>query len=174
MIFSAGRYGLAELDLRYDVDAFRQGLAAARAARDSDAEGRRTAVIGELQLLEQALARYAGDLLPAWSPSWIEARRDELRTMHRRALLAAARLAHRSGREGSAVSAYERLIELDPLAEVAHRELMLCFVALGERGRALRQYEVVRATLHDQLGVGPDPQTTAVRDGLRGRSLVVN
>jgi DNA-binding SARP family transcriptional activator len=61
------------------------------------------------------------------------------------------------------------LIELDPLAEVAHRELMLCYAALGERGRALQQYEVVRVTLQEQLGVGPDPQTTAVRDSLRGR-----
>jgi DNA-binding SARP family transcriptional activator len=169
VIFAGGRYRLAESELRYDADGFRQGLAAARAARDSRAEGRRSAVVSELELLEHALSLCPGDFLPAWCAPWVEAGRDELRNMHRRALLAAARLAHRSGRSASAIAAYERLIELDPLAEVAHRELMLCFAALGERGRALRQYEAVRATLHEQLGVGPDPQTTAVRDSLHHR-----
>jgi DNA-binding SARP family transcriptional activator len=169
VIFAAGRYRLAERELRYDADGFRQGLAAARAARDSRAAGRRSAVVSELELLEHALSLYPGDLLPAWTAPWVEASREDLHSMHRRALLAAARLAHRSGRGASAVAAYERLIELDPLAEVAHRELMLCFAARGERGRALHQYEVLWATLHEQLGVGPDPQTTAVRDSLDDR-----
>jgi DNA-binding SARP family transcriptional activator len=170
VIFTGGRYRLAARELRYDADGFRQGLAAARAARDSRAEGRRSAVVSELELLEHALSLYPGDFLPAWcAAAWVEAARDGLRTVQRRALLATARLAHRSGRSATAVAAYERLIELDPLAEVAHRELMLCYAALGERGRALQQYEVVRVTLQEQLGVGPDPQTTAVRDSLRGR-----
>ena len=171
VVFVDGTYRLDPTGLQYDVGRFRQGLAAARAVRTA---GEPPSADAELDLLLDALKQYTGDFLAACTGAWAAATRDELGTLRGRALLAAARLAGRIGRTAEAVDAYEQLVRLDPLAEVAHRELMLCLAALGDRGRALRQYEVLSTLLRDELGVDPDPRTLAVRariDHPAGRSL---
>ena len=170
VIFTNGEYRLDAAGLRYDAEQFRQGLAAARAVRTASQES----ASAELDLLLGALAHYPGDYLTSCAGPWAVVTRGELATLRGRALLAAGRLARRIGRTAEAIDAYEQLVRLDPLAEVAHRELMLCFVALGDRGRALRQYELVSLVLRDELGIDPDPQTRAVRariDHPAGRSV---
>ena len=45
---------------------------------------------------------------------------------------------------------------------------MRCYAALGERGRALRQYDELVRVLDVQVGAGPAPETIALHTRLRG------
>jgi predicted ATPase/DNA-binding SARP family transcriptional activator len=53
----------------------------------------------------------------------------------------------------------QRLLELDPLDELAHRKSMLIYALDGQRTRALDQYEHCQAILQTELGVEPSQET---------------
>ena len=66
-----------------------------------------------------------------------------------------------------AAAVFTRLIAHDPLIEAGHRGLMRCYAALGERGRALHQYEELTRLLGDRLGATPAPETAQLHARLR-------
>ena len=70
-------------------------------------------------------------------------------------------------RHTEAAKAYRKAIAHDELLEKAHRELMRCQAAMGERGRALRHYEELVELLDEQLGTSPAPETKALHERLR-------
>jgi DNA-binding SARP family transcriptional activator len=43
--------------------------------------------------------------------------------------------------------------------ESAHRELMRCYAASGERGAALRQFRTMTGLLREELGAAPTEET---------------
>jgi len=51
------------------------------------------------------------------------------------------------------------LLQLDPLWEDTHRQLMLLYAQSGQRSAAIAQYESCRALLDEELGVEPDAET---------------
>ncbi len=63
-----------------------------------------------------------------------------------------------------------RWTELDPYSEAAHRRLMRCQWADGDRSGALRTYRSLTDRLQDELGVEPTPETQALADQLRRAS----
>jgi DNA-binding SARP family transcriptional activator len=100
---------------------------------------------------------YKGDFaadLPG--EQWLVNHRDELRRAYESALLELGRLRFQAGQPRSAADPLTRLVEHDPLVESAHRELMRCYAAMGDRGRALTQYR----RLADVLRVELDAQDT--------------
>ena len=56
---------------------------------------------------------------------------------------------------------WERLAQIDPEDEAAHRALMQRELAAGNRAAALRWYAHLREALQQGLGVSPDAQTQA-------------
>jgi len=54
----------------------------------------------------------------------------------------------------------EALLALEPWHEEAHRQLMLLFSRNGQRSAALRQYDVCKKILKDELNASPDEETT--------------
>ncbi len=56
---------------------------------------------------------------------------------------------------------------LDDLNEAAHRAIMRIYAGMGERNRALRQYEVCAQVLKSELGIEPQPETTALLERIR-------
>ncbi len=56
----------------------------------------------------------------------------------------------------------QRLLVLDNLNEVAYRYLMQGYAAQGNYTEGLRYYEQCVAVLYEELGVDPEPETTAV------------
>lgn len=92
---------------------------------------------------------YTGDLLPeAVYEEWTQARREHLRSRY-------LELLRSSG-------AWERLIEVDPADESAHRELMRTALEAGNRHAAIRWYGRLRGTLETELGVRPSGETEAL------------
>lgn len=97
----------------------------------------------------ETAATYVGDLLPgARFEPWAEATRERLRERQLQLLRASGQ--------------WERLAQLDPEDEPAHRALMQRELAAGNRAAALRWYAHLREGLRQGLGISPDAQTQAL------------
>jgi DNA-binding SARP family transcriptional activator len=55
-----------------------------------------------------------------------------------------------------------RVLQMDPLAEPAHRDLMRLFAVSGRRTQALAQFEQLSKLLQRELGVKPDRRTLEI------------
>ena len=163
VVYSGGKYTFNRVrQHECDVDAFEEALAAASRARPAEAA---------LPELQRAIAAYGGDFLAGVNAGeWAHTRREELSRRFESALLAAGRLHAAAGRYQSAVTAFRRAIEHEPLNESAHRELMTCWERLGENARAARHYEELVTLLRDQVGVPPAAETTELYRRLVGHS----
>jgi DNA-binding SARP family transcriptional activator/predicted ATPase len=60
-----------------------------------------------------------------------------------------------------------RQLEVDGLQERAHRQLMAILAYNGRRSEALRQYQVCRDSLCNELGVEPSAETVALYETIR-------
>src|SRR5439155_347965 len=78
----------------------------------------------------------------------------------------AARYAER-GDYGAALHHAGRLLALEPWQEDGHRQMMAVLALAGRRVDALRQYEVCRRALAEELGVEPSPETAALAERIR-------
>jgi DNA-binding SARP family transcriptional activator len=125
-------------ELVVDAARFERLAAAALARRQPDA-------------CAEAASGYGGDLLPGapYEP-WTDAARTRLRSRYLELLRAGAQ--------------WERLAEIEPTDEPAHRELMRRELAAGNRPAAIRWYSRLRSALRQVLGVSPDRQTQALYD----------
>jgi ATP/maltotriose-dependent transcriptional regulator MalT/DNA-binding SARP family transcriptional activator len=133
-----------------DADTF---LALATAALDEQGAGRR-------ELLERAAAAWTGAPLPEDRyAQWAEAFCERLLTQYREVLAALAVECRRAADHSGVMKAAGRLIELDPLDERAHRDLMVANARAGRPAHALRQFLTCRRALRGQLGIEPAPET---------------
>jgi len=155
VIYSDGRYRFnTARDHESDLETFEQALTSARSARPAAAA---------LPDLQRAVAAYRGDFLAGMAAGdWADTRRDELARSFESALLAVGRLHAAAGRYQPAAAAFRRAIAHEPLNETAHRELMTCWVRLGETARAVRHYKELVELLQEQAGVAPAAETTAL------------
>lgn len=64
-----------------------------------------------------------------------------------------------------------RALAIDPFQERFHRWVMLALDQMENRAAALAQYKACCLLLRDELGVSPDPATTALRDAIAGGHL---
>jgi predicted ATPase/DNA-binding SARP family transcriptional activator len=149
------------LDYWFDVEVFESLLAEARQLQAHDPA--RSAM-----RLEQAIALYRGDFLEDITQGdWHGPRQETLRRMYLDALLALGQLHFTNMRYPEAAETYRKAIAHDSYLETAHRELMRCYAHSGERGMALRQYQILRTLLDDELGAPPAAETTALFERLR-------
>ena len=162
VVYSDGRYHFnTSRDHECDIETFEQALAAARTARPAAAA---------LPDLQRAAAAYRGDFLAGMAAGeWAQARRDELARSFESVLLATGRLHAAAGRYQPAAAAFRRAVAHEPLNETAHRELMNCWVRLGETARAVRHYRELVELLQEQVGVPPAAETTELYRQLAAR-----
>jgi len=146
-------------DVEVDALAFEQAVAA-----------------GSREALEGAMALYGGDLLEDLNARseefevWLRAERARFRNLAVEALAALAEQQAGAGEAEAAIAACQRLLQLDPLHEPAHRLLMRLLAAQGRRAAALRQYQVCEETLRDELGAEPEAETRRLFDEIRSQS----
>lgn len=155
--FRAPSYAIEASDLWLDTEAFEDAVARAthyEALRDDDAAA---------TALDEALALYAGDLLPAdVYEDWTVELRQRLQDVHTDALQRRAQLARNGGDFDTSIELNRRLLTRDPAYEQAHRQLMLDYLATGQRSRAAAQMATCKDALERHLGVEPDEATLAV------------
>lgn len=117
---------------------------------------------GDEGLLAACTVLYQGDLLADHYDDWLTLPRDRLRSCYQQALRAQVERRRERGDYIAAAEAANRLLSLDPADESAHQQLMFCYLALGDRTAARRQYEACVAALRDELAVPPSDETEAL------------
>ncbi|MGD2146624.1 MAG: AAA family ATPase [Anaerolineae bacterium] len=147
-----------------DVAGFEGALARADQAiatgpREADQDSSRLA-------LEQAVALYAGGLLPSCYDDWIHSERQRLEGAFGQALESLARLLEDRQEYDAAIRFAGRLLRQDALHEDAYRRLMRLYALKGDRARALRIYHQCATVLDRELGVEPSRPTRAVYEQL--------
>ncbi|MGH2405546.1 MAG: BTAD domain-containing putative transcriptional regulator [bacterium] len=140
-----------------DVDEYDRLLAE---ARGYGAGGDITTAIGAL---EHAAALYRGDLLEEdLYAEWAALERERRREVHIRVLEQLAHLYERRNDHRRAIDTLQRVLALDRLRESAYQGLIRCHLIRGDRVGALRVYQLCERLLREELGVPPEPQTTAL------------
>jgi DNA-binding SARP family transcriptional activator len=113
-----------------------------------------------------AVALYRGDL-QVGDDVYAAVERERLRARYLTLLahLADHHFAH--GEYGLCLEHALRLVGQEPCREDAHRAAMRCYVRLGERAQALRQYRLCERVLKAEFDMGPEAATTALFDEIR-------
>jgi DNA-binding SARP family transcriptional activator len=142
---------------RVDALALRDAVAAARQAPCAEA----AAALGEV------LGATAAPFLDGLEDRWAQVERERLTELRIRGLGLLMRWYAARDLLEDALDVGRMLVDADPLHEVNQCQLINLYVRNGERARALRQYEALRRTLHDELGIEPMPATRALYDNLR-------
>lgn len=96
-----------------------------------------------------------GDLLPDWYDDWVLLERERYRQLRLRALDELCERLADAGRFTEAFEAGLASVTSDPLRESAHRALVRMHLAEGNVGEAVRQYQLCRHLLEEQLGLEP-------------------
>ena len=114
---------------------------------------------------------YGGDFLAGFSPldaapfeEWALVCRADLHHLVLDALATLAAAHEVAGDYSSLCRRARRQLALEPWHEPAHRSLMRGLASAGQRSAALNQYEQCRSILAHELGVEPDPATTALAE----------
>jgi len=107
------------------------------------------------------------DLLPDWYEEWVILEREAFRQLRVHALESLCERFVEAGTFDLAVQAGLAAVAADPLRESAHRALMGAYLAEGNAGPALRQFQTFARLLHDELGMEPSASMQTVAEGLR-------
>lgn len=143
-----------------DVLDFERAVARAeQAEREGDLIALRVA-------LEEAMARYQGELLPGCYDEWILRERQRLFHLFLDVLERLLRLREQEGDYHGAICVAQRLLREDPLQETAYRHLMRLYAKSDNRSAAVRTYHACAAVLERELGVGPASVTRQVYEQL--------
>ena len=140
-----------------DVAAFEDHLKQAGAAAGSD---------DELRRLEQAVALYAGELLPGCYSDWLLAERDRLAQMYGQALEQLAALYEERRDYRQAIGHAQTLLRHDPLHEPVYAQLMRLQALNDDRAAALHTYHTCVTVLRRELDVEPGPATRELYERL--------
>jgi len=161
--------------LAVDARSFRAGLAAV--ARHSHARGQ--ACANCLAELGRAAELYRGDFLAGFTlrdapdfDTWQTCQTETFRLELAEALELLAE-GHAGRAEPDRGLPYaRRWLSLDPLCEPAYRCLMRLYTATGDRRAALQQYAACQEALSKELGIPPEPETTALYERIKAGLLL--
>ncbi len=125
------------------------------------------------------LAHYQGDFLLGFSvrrapefESWVLLEQERLRQSALSVMETLITYHAQRSQLKEAIGYAQRLVQADPLNEVAQRQLISLFAQDGQQAAALAQVEACRAVLADELGVEPDEETEALAAAVRNGSFV--
>ena len=145
------------LEVWLDSEEFERHI---QAARSLEAAGRLPEAIEHYTTAESL---YQGDFLDEdLYEDWPKARRTHLQSTY---LEIANRLTcHylQGGMQAPAVALCRKVIAMDACNEEAHRQLICCYLAQGQRHLALRQYLMCSSALKEELNLSPSPETQAL------------
>ena len=122
------------------------------------------------QAIELARGKFLGDFSLGDCPAfdeWLSVQRERLHLQITTTLEELVDFHEHAGQTEDAEQYVKRLLEIDPLRERAHRQLMRLLADSGQRSAALEQYETCRRLLANELGVAPAPETILLAEQIR-------
>ena len=156
--------------LRLPVDTWIDLEACARAVDVGEAAIARGDIDAAWSEATVATAIARRPFLPGEDAMWLDDIRIRLRSSHVRALDTLAGVWLVRNNAAQAVSIAAEAVGLEPYRETGYRLLMRAHALAGNRAEAARTYDRCARVLSDELGVEPDPETTALRDSLQTRT----
>ena len=112
-----------------------------------------------MQALEKILELYQGELLENHYADWALRERERLRALYLKSLTYLVQY-YKFQKEYEKATAYGlKILDLDPIREDIHRDLMRLYLESGQRALAARQYGICQLTLAEELGVLPMEET---------------
>jgi len=110
------------------------------------------------KLLKQAGALYTGELLNGKAFEWAIPIRRRLEQQYIELLEATGRRRLANNRPLDTLRDFGVILQLDPLREDIHYEVIRLHIELGNKNEALRQYRLLEKLLQLELGMKPDPR----------------
>ncbi|MEJ8303531.1 response regulator [Saccharibacillus sacchari] len=107
---------------------------------------------------ERMDALYAGELLKGRHYEWALTRARQLEIDFIAVLDTASRYHAKMQQPLRALYYFERILQLDPIREDVHREIILLYLALGRKSDAKRQYLTLETVLDEELGARPSAE----------------
>jgi DNA-binding SARP family transcriptional activator/predicted ATPase len=158
----------------FDVATFQDHVAGLPLDSGTEAEGAIAGRPQQFRDLQATLALYRGHFMRGFSlddspgfEEWVLFKREQIDRQMIAALRILAHYRERQGNTEQARRAVQRLLELEPWDEGAHRHLMRLLMLEGRRNAALSQYQACRSTLAAELDVEPTAATTALYERIR-------
>lgn len=162
-----------DADYELDVRAFVDGITASERHAHRSAEGCHSCA----RRLREAVALYRAPFLADFYLSdsvafeeWALVKREWLNQLMLSALTRLAAYYERRGQYEEARRYAQKQLALEPWREATHRAMMRLYVLEDDRAAALAQYEQCRRLLDDELGVAPEPATSALYQQIRDAS----
>lgn len=149
----------------YDVQEFqaRRVEADQAFARDDD--------VGARRALERMVELYQGDYGRPFSNNWCTFRRDELCTAYLEAHRHLAQIAWRARAYNESIHHWQQILKVDNCQEEAHYNIMLCYMRQAKRSATLRQYELCKKILREELGIEPGSTIENLHRTIRARAV---
>jgi predicted ATPase/DNA-binding SARP family transcriptional activator len=158
--------------IRVDVHVFRRRLAECEAHGHGPGAGEVYADC--VASLEEAVALYRDHFLAGFTlagslafDEWQFFQTERLKDQLASALERLIRWQRDEGEMDAAIAYARRWLALDATHEPAQQRLMRLYALSGQQSAALRQYQLCQATLAEELGVPPSPQTVALYKRIR-------
>lgn len=133
-------------------------LAFERLVREAD----QAAIRDPVDLMQRALALYAGHFLADADEAWAISLRERLRSQFSRLVCACGAALRLAGRWDEALACYRRGLETDELAEEFCQGVMRCCHRLERPSEGVSAYHRLRQALSAVLGVLPSPETESL------------
>jgi predicted ATPase/DNA-binding SARP family transcriptional activator len=128
--------------------------------------------------LEEAVALYEGEFLSGFYvhraavfEEWLTGLRARLHQLAVNALRILTQTYATDGQYSAGVIHAQRLLELDPWREEGQRQLMRLLALGGQQSAALKQYDICRQVLQEELGLDPSAETTALFQAIRAGEI---
>lgn len=112
--------------------------------------------------LNKALSLYTSELLEGFYDDWALRERERLRSLHLKSLMWLLGYWRNARAFEESLNCGLRVLNLDPLREEIHREVIRLYMAQGQRTMAIRQYQICCRILDEELGVSPMEETQAL------------
>ena len=122
---------------------------------------------------ESALRHYTADLLEGFYDDWALRERERLRLLYLEGLQRLLTHYSQIGATPAALEFGRRILELDPLREEIHREVIRLHLRNGHRALAVQQFQLCRTLLEQELGVEPLEETQALARELAADAIVL-
>lgn len=105
---------------------------------------------------------YRGHFLQGGTVSWALPIRERLRAKFLNLSEQLGTLLEERGEDGEAAQKYLRALEVEPVAEVMCRRVMMTYMRLGRRTEAIGVYHRFSQALQTKLGVPPTLETVSL------------
>jgi DNA-binding SARP family transcriptional activator/predicted ATPase len=141
-----------DLDFTCDVIEFEAAVSGVKSA----------VMTSQVELYEDAVDLYGGDLLPACYSDWLLGERERLRQIYLTSTTRLAQLYEDQRAYSKAIATVQNLLRQDVLNENAYTWLMRLHALEGNRAQALHVYHTCAEVMWKELGVEPGPEVKSL------------